>query len=326
MMFGRIGEPDHGKSVEVIHRALDGGINFIDTADMYSQGESEVIVAKALAGGRRDDVVLATKFYWPMGETGDPNRRGGSRRWIFRAVEDSLRRLGTDWIDLYQIHRPDPLTDLEETMSALTDLRAQGKIRAFGGSGFPAYGIVDAQWMSERRALGRFLTEQPQYSMLARQAEAEILPITERFGMGVLCWSPLEGGWLSGQYRLGQPMPESHRSYRIPDRYDLTRPENQVKLAAADALAGLAGEAGLSLIHLALAFVLRHPGVTAPIIGPRTLAHLESQLGAMDIVLSDDLMDEIDAIVPPGTSVTSFDAGSTPSALTDPFLRRRRIA
>ena len=204
MMFGAWGEPDHDNSIEIIHRALDAGINFIDTADVYSQGESEVIVGKALAGGRRDDVILATKFHGPMdvpmGQPGgDPNQRGNSRRWIIQEVENSLRRLGTDWIDLYQVHRPEPDTDVEETLSALTDLQRQGKIRAFGSSTFPAHEIVEAQWIGERRALGRFVTEQPPYSILVRGIEADLLPVAEQYGMGVLPWSPLAGGWLTGR-------------------------------------------------------------------------------------------------------------------------------
>jgi len=332
MMFGAWGEPDHDTSIKIIHGALDGGINFIDTADVYSQGESEVIVGKALANGRRDDVVLATKFHGqmgvpvdaPVGTKGDPNRQGNSRRWIIREVEDSLRRLNTDWIDLYQVHRPDEDTDIEETLSALTDLQRQGKIRAFGSSTYPAHEIVEAQWVAERRGLSRFMTEQPPYSLLVRGIEADLLPVTERYGMGVLPWSPLAGGWLTGRYRKGQDTPESKRSTRMPQRYDLSRPENQAKLDAADALARLADEAGMSLIHLALAFTLQHPAVTAPIIGPRTMDHLNSQIGAADVTLSTDILDRIDEIVPPGVTLSRSDQGYQPPSLTDPFRRRRR--
>jgi len=307
MMFGAWGERDHDTSIKIIHTALDAGINFIDTADVYSQGESEVIVGKALAGGRRDDVILATKVHSqmgvpvdaPAGTKGDPNHRGNSRRWIVSEVDNSLRRLGTDWIDLYQIHRPDPGTDIEETLSALTDLQRQGKIRAFGSSTFPAYQMVEAHWTAERRGLARFVTEQPPYSILVRGIEADVLPVAQRYGMGVLPWSPLAGGWLTGRYRKGQDVPKSTRSSRIPQRYDLSTPENQRKLEAADALADLADKAGLSLIHLALAFVMQHPAVTAPIIGPRTLEHLESQIGAADVTLPADVLDRIDEIVPP---------------------------
>lgn len=327
MMFGAWGEPDHDVSISIIHRALDAGINFIDTADVYSQGESEVIVGKALAGGRRDDVILATKFHAPMdiqmGESEkDPNKRGNSRRWVIREVEDSLRRLGTDWIDLYQVHRPDEHTDVEETLSALTDLRTQGKIRAFGCSTFPAHQVVESQWVSQRRGLGRFVTEQPPYSLLVRGIEADLLPVAKRFGMGVLPWSPLAGGWLSGQVRKGKEV-NSHRAARMPERFDFTKPENQRKLEAVEALAVLAEKADLSLVHLALAFVLRHPAVTSPIIGPRTMDHLESQLGAADVTLTADILDEIDAVVPPGTDVSSGDRGYLPPELTQPALRRR---
>jgi len=331
MMFGAWGERDHDTSIKIINRALDAGINFIDTADVYSQGESEVIVGKALAGGRRDDVILATKFHGQMGVPpgdpgGDPNRRGNSRRWVVQEVDNSLRRLGTDWIDLYQVHRPDRHTDVEETLSALTDLQRQGKIRAFGCSTFPADQLVEAHWVAERRGLGRFVTEQPPYSMLVRGIEADVLPVAQQYGMGVLPWSPLAGGWLTGTYRKGRDLPTSRRANRTPGRYDLSDPANQRKLDAADALAELADKAGISLIHLALAFVLTHPAVTSPIIGPRTMEHLESQLGAADVVLSSEVLDEIDNIVPPGANFSRADAGYVPPAVEDPSLRRRHTA
>jgi aryl-alcohol dehydrogenase-like predicted oxidoreductase len=334
MMFGAWGEPDHGTCIKTIHTALDAGINIIDTADVYSQGESEIIVGKALAGGRRDDVVLATKVNIqmgvpldaPVGTKGDPNQRGNSRRWIVREVENSLRRLNTDWIDLYQVHRPDQHTDIAETLSALTDLQRQGKIRAFGSSTFPAHQMVQAQWVSERRGLGRFVTEQPPYSMLVRGIEADVLPVAEEYGMGVLPWSPLAGGWLAGGYRKGKDLPESRRRTRMPARFDVTLPGNQRKLDAADALGQLADDAGVSLVHLALAFLMQHPAVTAPIIGPRTAEHLESQLGAVDVKLSADILDRIDDIVPPGVTLAAADQGYLPPSLTDPFLRRRRTA
>ena len=328
MMFGAWGEPDHDTSIKVIHRALDAGVNFIDTADVYSQGESEVIVGKALANGRRDEVILATKFHGPMdvamGQSGgDPNKRGNSRRWIVQEVENSLRRLDTDWIDLYQVHRPDPDTAVEETLSALTDLQRQGKIRAFGSSTFPAHETVEAQWTARDRVLGRFVTEQPPYSILVRGIEADLLPVAQRYGMGVLPWSPLAGGWLTGRYRKGRPAPTSHRAERMPARYDLSDPDNQRKLEAAEALAVLAEDTGLSLIHMALAFVLAHPAVTAPIIGPRTMDQLESQLGAVEVTLSTDVLDQIDDIVPPGVTLARADNGYLPPALQHPSLRRR---
>ena len=328
MMFGAWGEPDHDVSIKIINRALDAGINFIDTADVYSQGESEEIVGKALAGGRRDDVILATKVHAQMGvqlgEQGDPNKRGNSRRWIIREVENSLRRLQTDWIDLYQVHRPDPATDVEETLGALTDLQRQGKIRVFGSSTYPANEIVEAQWVAERRGLGRFMTEQPPYSILVRSIEADVLPTAEKYGMGVIPWSPLAGGWLTGRYRKGEDVPTSHRAQRLPGRYDLSNPGNRAKLDAAEELALLAEDAGLSLVHLALAFTLAHPAVTAPIIGPRTMEQLESQLGAVDVTLSDDVLDRVDKIVPPGTTLNRDDSGYQPPALREPSLRRRR--
>jgi aryl-alcohol dehydrogenase-like predicted oxidoreductase len=320
MMFGEWGNPDHAESVRIIHRALDAGINFVDTADVYSRGESEEIVGKALAS-RRDQVVLATKVHGAMGE--GPNERGNSRRWIVQECEASLRRLGTDWIDLYQVHRWDDFIDHDETLGALTDLVRAGKVRYLGSSTYPASEIVAAQWVSERRNRERFVCEQPPYSLLVRGVEAEVLPACQQYGMGVIPWSPLAGGWLTGRWRKGQQPPESTRAQRLPQRYDPALPENQRKLEAADALAQLAEEAGLSLIHLALAFVLQHPAVTAAIIGPRTMEQLESQLGAADVSLDTELLDRIDEIVPPGTNVSPADAGFTPPALADPTLRRR---
>ncbi|MEO6856963.1 MAG: aldo/keto reductase [Solirubrobacteraceae bacterium] len=320
MMFGAWGNPDHEESIRIIHRALDAGINFIDTADVYSRGESEEIVGKALAGGRREHVVLATKVHGTMGD--DPNEFGNSRRWIIKEVENSLRRLGTDWIDLYQIHRPEADTDIDETLGALTDLVRAGKVRYIGSSTFPASQIVEAQWVAERRSRERFVCEQPPYSLLVREVEKDVLPTAQRYGMGVIPWSPLAGGWLSGRWRRGQEAPSSARAERIPDRYDLSKPENQRKLDAAEAYAQLAEEAGITLIELALAFVIRHPAVTAAIIGPRTMDQLESQLSAADIVLSDNVLNKIDEIVPPGVNLSPADGGWGNPALT-PEARRR---
>jgi aryl-alcohol dehydrogenase-like predicted oxidoreductase len=319
MMFGAWGNPDHDESIAIIHRALDAGINFIDTADVYAQGESEEIVGKALKG-RRDSVVLATKVHGQMGE--DPNARGNSRRWIMAEVENSLRRLGTDYIDLYQIHRWDPWTDHDETLGALTDLVRQGKVRTIGSSTYPAQEIVHAQWVAQQRGRERFVCEQPPYSILVRGIEADVLPVCEQYGMGVIPWSPLSGGWLTGRYREGQELPVSRRAERIPQRYDMTLPGNQAKLEAAEKLAQLAEEAGLSLIHMALGFVTSHRAVTAAIIGPRTMEQLESQLDAPP-VLPNALLDRIDEIVPPGTSLQATDRGWTPPALADAKLRRR---
>jgi aryl-alcohol dehydrogenase-like predicted oxidoreductase len=323
MMFGAWGNPDHDESVRIIERALDAGINFIDTADVYSAGESEEIVGKALAG-RRDRVVLATKVHGRMGD--DVNQQGNSRRWIIRACEDSLRRLGTDHIDLYQIHRPDPAADIDETLGALTDLIRAGKICYAGSSTFPPSQIVEAQWTAQRRGRERFVCEQPPYSILVRGVEAEVLPACQQYGMGVIPWSPLAGGWLTGRYRAGGDLPVSRRAERIPQRYDMALPGNRAKLEAAEKLAALADEAGLSMIHLALGFVLSHPAVTSAIIGPRTMTHLESQLGAADVVLTPDILNKIDEIVPPGTNPNPPDRGYEPPALTDPALRRRPAA
>ena len=321
MMFGAWGETDHDQSIRIIHRALEAGINFIDTADVYSRGESEEIVGKALKG-RRDSVILATKVHGTMGE--DPNEFGNSRRWIIKEVENSLRRLDTDWIDLYQIHRPEPDTDIDETLGALSDLVHQGKVRYVGSSTFPASAIVEAQWTARQRTRERFVCEQPPYSILARGIESDVLPTCLRYRMGVIPWSPLAGGWLSGRWRKDASDEElkSRRSAMIPHRYDLSIPANQAKLEAADALARLAEEAGISLVHLALAFVLRHPAVTAAIIGPRTIEHLESQLGAAEVNLSDEILDRIDGIVPPGVNVNPTDAGWDNPYLA-PAARRR---
>jgi aryl-alcohol dehydrogenase-like predicted oxidoreductase len=321
MMFGAWGNPDHDESVRIIHAALDAGINFIDTADVYSGGESEEIVGKALAGGRRDDIILATKFHAPMGD--DANRRGNSRRWIVQEVENSLRRLQTDWIDLYQVHRPDPATDVDETLSALSDLIHAGKVRAIGSSTFPAHQIVEAQWTAERRGRERFVCEQPPYSLLVRGIEADVLPVCQQYDMGVIPWSPLAGGWLSGKWRKGAEKMTSRRASRIPQRYDLSLPENQQKLEVVDQLGQLADDAGISLIHLAIAFVIQHPAVTAAIIGPRTMEQMEGQLGAVDAQLDDGILDQIDKIVPPGTNINTADAGYVPPSIASSWRRRR---
>jgi len=318
MMFGAWGTKDHDESIRIIHRALDAGINFVDTADVYSQGESEEIVGKALKG-RRDNVVLATKFFMPFDD--DPNHRGGSRRWIMTAVENSLRRLGTDHLDLYQMHRYDPAVDLDETLGALTDLVRAGKIRYFGHSTFPASALVDAQYVARDRGRERFVTEQPTYSMLTRNIENEILPLAQRYGMGVLSYSPLSGGWLSGRYRKDATAGPASAA-RPGARFDMNTAGNQRKLDAADELGKLADEAGISLIDMAIAFVLRHPAITSTIIGPRTMDHLESQLAAADTVLTADVLDRIDEIVPPGVTLNPVDNGWANPAL-QPENRRR---
>ena len=324
MMFGEIGNPDHEDCAKIIHAALDRGINFVDTADMYSAGESEQIVGKALKG-RRDDIVLATKVHFPMGD--GPNRSGNSRRWITKAVEDSLRRLQTDWIDLYQIHRPDPRTDIEETLAALTDLVRAGKIRTFGSSTFHPEEIVEAYHVADRRGLYRFRSEQPPYSILTRGIEASVLPEALRLGMGVLTWSPLAFGFLSGKYRKNAPVDMADRrpTFR-PGYFDPALPENAAKYDAVEILAALAEEIGCTLPQLAVAFVVAHPGVTSVILGPRTMDQLESLLAGADLVLDDEVLDRIDEIVPPGVDLYDPTASNrTRPALTDKRRRRRPI-
>ncbi len=332
-MFGAWGEKDHDTSVGIIHHALDQGINFIDTADVYSQGESETIVGKALAGGRRDDVVLATKFHGqmgvpvdaPMGTRGNPNQTGNSRRWIVQEVENSLRRLQTDWIDLYQVHRPDYETDVDETLSALSDLVHQGKVRAIGSSTFPPELIVEAQWTAERRNHERFRCEQPPYSIFVRSIEKGLLPVCQRYGMGVIVWSPLNGGWLSGKYRRTSEAETftTGRARRMPARFDPTQPANARKLDLVDELEKLASEAGMTLPHLALAWTLEHPAVTSTIIGPRTMEHLEGVLGADEHRLAPDVLDRIDELVPPGTDLSATEDPFQPPWLRDASQRRR---
>jgi aryl-alcohol dehydrogenase-like predicted oxidoreductase len=322
MMFGAWGNPDHDDSTRIIHRALDAGINFVDTADVYSAGESEEIVGRALKD-RRDDVVLATKFFMPMGE--DPNRRGGSRRWIVRAVEDSLRRLGTDHIDLYQVHRPSPEIDVEETLGALTDLVRQGKVRYIGSSSNSGSQIVEAQWTARERGLERFRTEQPPYSILTRLIELDVLPTAQRHGMGILSYSPLAGGWLSGRYSKdanASPASSARASGPLAARFDMSLPENQRKLEAVEQLDQVASDAGISLIELAIAFVINHPGVTSAIIGPRTMEQLDSQLPAADVALDDAVLDRIDEIVQPGVVLNPADT-SYGAQVLQRTLRRR---
>jgi aryl-alcohol dehydrogenase-like predicted oxidoreductase len=321
MMFGAWGNSDEAECHRIVDSALDAGINFVDVADVYAHGESEEILGRALRG-RRDDVVLATKFHEPMGA--DRNSRGNSRRWIRQAVEGSLRRLGTDRIDLYQVHRPDPDTDLDETLGALSDLVREGKVLMIGSSAFPAEQIVEAQWTAQRRQRERFTTEQLPYSIMARGVEAGVLPTCERHRMGVLAFSPLNGGWLTGKYRSAS-VPDDSRAGRNGDHFDFRdAAARQRKLDIVGELDKLAEQAGLTLIELALGFVLSHPAITSAIIGPRTLPQLRSQLGAGDLgTLSADMLDRIDELVPPGSNINPADAGYQPPALTDPALRRR---
>ena len=340
MMFGKDGNPDHDDCVRIVHAALDAGINFVDTADVYGYGESEEILGKALRG-RRDDVVVATKCHHPMSDE-VLNRRGSSRSWIGRACEDSLRRLGTDHIDLYQVHRPDPLTDIDETLGALSDLVHQGKVRMIGCCTFPPSEIVESQWVAERRGHVRFRTNQPPYSIFVRGIERESLPVCQKYGMGVLTWSPLNSGWLTGRYRRGVENPVSPRALIAMNRprdeferffgkprpvypglHDYDLPQNQRKLDIVESLLALAAEAGMPLVHLAVAFTLAHPVVTSSIIGPRTMDQLLGQLPAADLDLPSDVLDAIDRLVPPGTDLNLGEAGYLPPELTDPAKRRR---
>jgi aryl-alcohol dehydrogenase-like predicted oxidoreductase len=325
MMFGAVGNPDHEDCVQIIQRALEAGINFIDTADAYSRGESELIVGKALAGGRRDEVVLATKVGLPFDS--DPNHRGASRRWITEALEGSLRRLQTDWIDLYQLHVVDPNTDIDETLGVLSDLVHAGKIRSFGASKVPASGIAEAQSIAERRGRERFRTEQPPYSMLVRAIEFDVLPTCQRHGLGVLAYSPLAGGWLSGKYRKGQVVSgpgSATRGQLFPGVYDSANPANAAKLDAADALGALADEAGITLIQMAIAFATHHPAVSSAIIGPRTREHLEGYLAADGVELSGELLDRIDQIVPPAVTINVADnMWNHSTTALNPAARRR---
>ncbi|GGN68700.1 aldo/keto reductase [Actinoplanes lobatus] len=319
MNFGRIGNTTQRDADAMIGAALDAGVNLIDTADWYSDGQSEEMVGKAIAG-RRDDIVLATKATMPMSD--NPNHRGGSRRWLFTALDDSLRRLGADHVDLYQIHRWDPETGDEETLAALTDLQRAGKIRYFGSSTFPAYRIVQAQWAAREHRLSRYVTEQPSYSILQRGIEAHVLPATREYGMGVLTWSPLASGWLSGAVRVGREI-TTNRSAILPERFDLTIASNRARMDAVERLAVVADQAGLTMIQLALGFVTAHPAVTGAIIGPRTTAHLEAQLAAADTVLPADVLDAIDEIVAPGVDLAAHEKFDTPPDLLDAALRRR---
>jgi aryl-alcohol dehydrogenase-like predicted oxidoreductase len=319
MNFGRIGRTTQDEATAIVDAALEAGINVIDTADRYSDGESEEMIGRAIAG-RREDIVLATKATMPMSD--EPNHQGSSRRWLVTELDASLRRLGVDHVDLYQIHRWDPMTSDEETLSALTDLQRAGKIRYFGSSTFPAYRIVQAQWAAREHHLGRYVTEQPSYSILQRGIETHVLPVTQEYGLGVLAWSPLASGWLSGAVREGRDV-ATNRSAMMPERFDTALPANRARLDAVEQLAKVADDAGLTLIQLALGFVTAHPAVTSALIGPRTLDHLRSQLAAADTALSADVLDAIDAIVAPGVDLAAHEKFDTPPALLDPSLRRR---
>ena len=319
-MFGAWGNADVGACIRMIHTAIDAGINFFDTSDAYSEGESEEILGKAIAD-RRENLVIATKVFSPVGP--DINNRGSSRRWITEEVENSMRRLGVDYIDLYQMHKPDPMTDIDETLGVLSDLIHQGKVRYVGTSSFMASQIVEAQWTAKERGRERFVTEQPPYSMLVRAVETEVLPTCQKYGLGVMCWSPAAGGWLSGKWHLGVDELTKQRSHVTPSRYDLTVPHNQRKLEATRRLAGVAADAGMTLPQMAIAFVRQHPAVTAAIIGPYIPEHLDEYLAGAEFTLDDAILDRIDQIVTPGTNFSWTDAGFRPSSITDPRARRR---
>ena len=323
MMFGAGGNRDEAECARIVHAALDAGINFVDTADVYSGGESERILAKALQG-RREKVVLATKCFFPTGR--DVNEGGGSRLWIVRAVEESLRRLGTDWIDVYQLHRRDHATDLEESLAAMHTLREQGKIRVVGMSATPAETIVEAQWTAERRGLARVRSEQCIYSIFARGAEGGVLPACRRYGMGVMVYAPLGGGWLAGKYRRGVEVESGSRSkgfWARTGRWDPERAEVQRKYDLVEALIALAAEAGLPLTHLAMAFASEHPAVSSAILGPRTFAQAEELLRGLEVTLPPAVLDRIDALVPPGTDLDPRDTTASNPALEDVGERRR---
>ncbi len=319
-MFGYFGNADEKACAAMVDCAIDAGINYFDTSDVYSHGESESILGKALKG-KRDEVVLATKFSLPM--TDNPNHRGNSRRWIMREVEASLGRLGTDYIDLYQVHRPDLTTDIDETLGALSDLVRAGKVRLLGSSTFPAEHIVEAQWVAERRHRERFMVEQPPYSIFARRIEADVLPTCQRYGMGVVVWSPLAQGWLTGKWRRDAPPNDTNRQKLQPHLFDMTRPDNQRKLDLIERLAVIASEAGISLMHMAVAFTCAHPAVTSAIIGPRTMEQLQGLIEGADITLGHDVLDAIDDVVPAGTTVSHDDDGYVAPEIDNKALRRR---
>jgi aryl-alcohol dehydrogenase-like predicted oxidoreductase len=319
-MFGFFGNDDAKECQRMVDRALDAGINYFDTSDVYSYGESEELLGKALKG-KRDDVILATKFSLPIDD--NPNHKGNSRRWIIQAVEASLKRLGTDYIDLYQVHRPDVTADIDETLGALSDLIHQGKVRMIGSSTFPAELLVESHWTSEKRGRERFRTEQPPYSIFARKIEANVLPVCQKYGMGVVVWSPLAQGWLTGKWRRGATPNDTNRQKLQPHLFDMTRDDNQAKLDKVEALAVVAAEAGISMMHMAMAFTCAHPAVTSAIIGARTEEQLDGLLAGAEITLSDDVMDAIDVICPPGSNISHDDDGYQAPEIGDKRLRRR---
>lgn len=317
LMLGAWGNPDRAECTRMVHRALEAGINILDTADVYAGGESEEIVGAALEG-RRDTVILATKFHNPMGD--DPNRRGNSRRWIVRAVEESLRRLRTDWIDVYQAHRPDPNTALDDTVEALSDLVRAGKIRYWGTSMFPPGQIVDALWTAQRRRALPPRSEQVLYNVFARNVETDLFPTCRRHGTAVITWSPLSGGWLTGKYTRERPAPKGSRAERFPQYFDAA---NETKLAMVERLGAIATDAGIPLTHLALAWCGEHPAVSTTLLGPRTDAQLQDLLAVGDLQLDAATLDAIDQVNPPGVLINPQDQDWANPDL-EPAMRRRR--
>ena len=330
MSYGSDGNTDEKECIEILHSALDRGINFIDTADTYSHGESEEIVGKAIAG-RRDKVVLATKFRLVAGK--GRNEQGGSRYWIMKQVENSLRRLNTDHIDLYQFHRPDLATDLEETLGALSDLVTQGKVRYIGSSTMPSWYLAETQSVSRSNKIARFINETSPYSIFHRAVERETLPAVEHYRMGFTAWSPMNGGWLTGKYKADGSVPSGSRAERVQGqwgrhypilqtRFDMTREGNRRKLELLPELERVAAEAGLSLMHMAQAFPLAHAAVTSVILGPRTVEQYKAMEAGFETVLQADTLDQIDVLIPPGVLIEEADRGYVSPWLV-PEVRRR---
>jgi aryl-alcohol dehydrogenase-like predicted oxidoreductase len=316
MVLGRWGNEDAADCARIIHRALDEGVNLIDTANRYGMGESEEIVGKALVG-RRSEAVIATKVFMPG--PGGVLDRGTSRRHIFLQVEESLKRLHTDWIDLYQIHRNDKDTPVEETLGALTDLVRQGKVRYLGVSTgtladsrsmhFGGWKMVESLWVSERRNLERFVSTQPPYSIFTREAERDVFPVCLAHGFGAIVWSPLAGGWLGGRYRKGRPVPEDSRARNqsefgafVASQFEMTGAQGERRLDVVEALVGMANELDVPLARYATAWTLRHPAVTSAIVGVREMRHLEESLRALDVRIPDEHAERIDALVEPGSN------------------------
>ena len=301
MNFG--GPTSETDSLRILNRALEAGLNFIDTANVYTDGASERIVGKFLQeGGRRDQVVVATKVHSRVGNL--PNDAGASRYHILKACEDSLRRLQTDHIDLYQQHRPSLTIPQDETLRAFDDLVRSGKVRYIGSTTFPAWMVMEALALSERYGLARFISEQPPYNLLDRRVENELVPLCLKHGLAVLPWSPLAGGILAGRYSGSETFPDGSRATRMGTMFTerITRRGKEVAVE----VARMARERGMTAPQLALLWLKDQSGVTAPIFGPRTLAHLEDALAILDRKLDDADRPLFDALVHPGTAVADF--------------------